>query len=114
MLRLYSNIDEYKVKIKANDDIDKTKDIPFGTLYQQLLKKNHNEEIISLLLHVDSISVTKSSKLKMWMLTLKKNPQNNQCLPLFFLVVNPRRVYSHGINPRRGSLTLGFIIGRVD
>ncbi|CAF3386067.1 unnamed protein product, partial [Rotaria socialis] len=69
MLRLYSNIDEYKVKIKANDDVDKTRDIPFGSLYQQLLKKNNHEEIISLLLHIDGVSVAKSSKLKMWMLS---------------------------------------------
>ncbi|CAF1677132.1 unnamed protein product [Rotaria magnacalcarata] len=39
MLRLYSNIDEYKVKIKANDDVDKTRDIPFGSI--NVMNKNH-------------------------------------------------------------------------
>lgn len=69
MLRLYSNIDEYKIKINANDDAHKTRDIPFGTLYQHLLRKNSNEDFVSLLLHVDGVSVTKSTKLKMWMLS---------------------------------------------
>lgn len=69
MIRLASNISEYKKKIHQNDDADKTKDIPFGNLYQYLLKKNNHRDLISLLLHIDGIAITNSSKLKMWMLS---------------------------------------------
>jgi hypothetical protein len=69
MTRLSSTISEYKKRIINNHDPEKTKDIPFGTLYQDLLKKNNHQDLISLLLHADGISITNSSKLKMWMLS---------------------------------------------
>jgi len=68
-MRLSSDINEYKKKVFHNQDDEKTKDIPFGTLYQDLLKKNNHQDLISLLLHADGISITNSSKLKMWMLS---------------------------------------------
>ena len=69
MIRLYSIIEEYKLKIQTNDNAQNTKDIPFGTLYQELLRKNNNENLISILLNVDGVGLTKSSKLKMWTLS---------------------------------------------
>ena len=50
-----------------NADVDKNKDIPFSSLYQQLLTMNDGENLISLLLHADGIGLTRSTKLKMWM-----------------------------------------------
>ncbi|CAF4500060.1 unnamed protein product [Didymodactylos carnosus] len=67
MTRLDLNVNEYKNKININEDADKTKDIPFGDLYQKLLKENNYQNMISMLLHVDGISITRSTKLKMWM-----------------------------------------------
>jgi hypothetical protein len=69
MTRLSSEIIEYKQKILHNDDPEQTKDIPFGTLYQYILKKNNYQDLISLFLHVDGISITNSTKLKLWMLS---------------------------------------------
>ena len=69
MTRLSTNINEYKKKIYDNDDRENTKDIPFGTVYQCLLKNHDYRNLISLLLHVDGISITSSTKLKMWMLS---------------------------------------------
>ncbi|UJR17710.1 hypothetical protein I4U23_004608 [Adineta vaga] len=65
--RLSFDIDEYKQYINNNDDHEQTKDIPFGNVYQNLLKKNDYRNLISLLLHVDGIGITSSTKLKMWM-----------------------------------------------
>ena len=67
VIRLSSIVDEYKRRINIKDDPEETRDIPFGSLYQELLKKNDYKDMISMLLHVDGVSVTKSSKLKMWM-----------------------------------------------
>ena len=65
--RLYPSIHEYKATIEKSEDENNTKDVPFGTLYKELLKKYSHESILSLLLHLDGIPVTKSTKLKMWM-----------------------------------------------
>ena len=65
--RLSSKIEEYNCQIKQNNDLDQTNDIPFNALYQQLLEQNPNKNLISLLLHLDGIGLTKSTQLKMWM-----------------------------------------------
>ncbi|CAF4840063.1 unnamed protein product [Rotaria socialis] len=61
------NIDDYKEQINYNDDKEKAGDIPFRRLYQQLLKQNQKENLISLLLHLDEVGLTKSTKLKLWL-----------------------------------------------
>ncbi|CAF2038029.1 unnamed protein product [Rotaria magnacalcarata] len=65
--RLEKNIDDYKEQINDNDDKEKAGDIPFQRLYQQLLKQNQKENLISLLLHLDGVGLTKSTKLKLWL-----------------------------------------------
>ena len=69
MTRLSSIISEYRGKIRGNDGGDETNGIPFGNLYQYLLKKNIRRDLIRRLLHVDTITITNASKLKMWMLS---------------------------------------------
>jgi hypothetical protein len=49
------------------NDRDTTNDIGFNYTHQQLLKQNKNKKFLTLLLHVDGISVPKSSRLKMWL-----------------------------------------------
>ena len=66
--RLSMLIQAYKNQINGSDDKG-TRDIPFGNLYQSLLKKYSNENIVSLILHLDGISLTKSTRLKMWLLS---------------------------------------------
>ena len=44
-----------------------TRDIPFARLYRDLLAKHGTENIISLILHLDGISLTSSTRLKMWL-----------------------------------------------
>jgi hypothetical protein len=63
--RLSSDIEEYK-KLILNPNSQKIYDIPFGKIYQSLLRKYPNENLLSLLLHVDGISLAKSTKLKLW------------------------------------------------
>jgi hypothetical protein len=65
--RLSFYIEEYKHKIINNIDEDGTKDIPFGRLYKKLLEKHCSENIISLILHLDGIGLTRSTNLKMWL-----------------------------------------------
>ena len=43
-----------------------TYDIPFGKAYQNLIKQHSNDNLLSLLLHVDGISIVKSTNLKLW------------------------------------------------
>ncbi|CAF1326904.1 unnamed protein product, partial [Rotaria magnacalcarata] len=69
MIRLSSVIREYKKKIHNSDHSENINDIPFGTTYQNLLKKNAGHDLISLLLHIDGISITNSTKLKLWLLS---------------------------------------------
>lgn len=69
MARLSSIIHEYKKKIRTNDDSENLHDIPFGSTYQNLLKQNDGYDLISLLLHADGISITNSTKLKLWLLS---------------------------------------------
>lgn len=65
--RLSNSIQNYKSEINLGSDERGTKDIPFGDLYQKLMNKNSTENIISLITHLDGISLTKSARLKMWL-----------------------------------------------
>ncbi|CAF4164439.1 unnamed protein product [Rotaria magnacalcarata] len=65
--RLSNDIEKYKERIKNNINDHETQDLPFGQLYRDLLEKYHLENIISILLHVDGISLTRSTRLKMWL-----------------------------------------------
>ncbi|CAF4012453.1 unnamed protein product, partial [Rotaria magnacalcarata] len=65
--RLSPIIEKYKKNIYDDIDEEETKDIPFGKLYKELLNKYASENIISLILHLDGVSLTRSSNLKMWL-----------------------------------------------
>ncbi|CAM4892675.1 unnamed protein product [Rotaria socialis] len=65
--RLTPIIEEYKQKIYNNIDEQETQDILFGYLYGELLKEYSSENILSLILHLDGVGLTRSSKLKMWL-----------------------------------------------
>lgn len=65
--RLSPIIEQYKENINDDIDTEETKDIPFGKLYRELLNKYASENIISLILHVDGVSLTRSTNLKMWL-----------------------------------------------
>ncbi|CAF1489614.1 unnamed protein product [Adineta steineri] len=67
--RLSSSIEEYKEKILNGIDVDSTQDIPFGILYKRLLDQFGTENIVSLILHLDGIALTKSTGLKLWLFT---------------------------------------------
>lgn len=68
MKRVWDDIKIYKKKIYENDykNNNETYDIPFASTYRTLLKI-HEKDFISLLLHIDGISLCKSTKLKMWL-----------------------------------------------
>jgi hypothetical protein len=66
-IRLKIEIDQYRNQLRLMDDNDKSNDIGFNHLYQQLLKKNSNDEFITFLLHLDGIGLAKSSKMKLWL-----------------------------------------------
>lgn len=63
--RSSAEISEYQRLIKNNPRA--SKDIPFGFHYQQLLKLNPGDDQVTLVLHADGVSVTRSTKLKMWL-----------------------------------------------
>jgi hypothetical protein len=65
-IHLKSDIDEYRRRLKTMDDRDKTNDIGFNKIYQQLLRINIGGNFITFLLYLDGISISKSSSLKMW------------------------------------------------
>ena len=65
--RLEKHIIEYSQIIKRGVDTEETHDVPFGTLYQRLIQHAPDEQLISALLHLDGISITKSSKIKLWL-----------------------------------------------
>jgi hypothetical protein len=65
--RLKIEIDEYRNQLRTMNDKDKTNDIGFNNLYQQLLKDNLNENFITFLLYLDGIRLSKSSNMKMWL-----------------------------------------------
>ena len=61
------NIDEYREHLKTMNGRDGTNDIGFNKIYQQLLNHNLAENFITFVLHLDGISLCKSSKMKMWL-----------------------------------------------
>lgn len=63
--RLSKTIDDYK-KIIATGEYSHY-DIPFGKRYQQLLFESNEKNIITLMIHIDGISLVKSTKLKLWL-----------------------------------------------
>ncbi|CAF4869588.1 unnamed protein product [Rotaria socialis] len=65
--RLKIDIDEYRVQLHTMNDNHKTNDIGFNNIYQKLAAHNTNKSFITFLLHLDGISLSKSSKMKMWL-----------------------------------------------
>ncbi|CAF1231843.1 unnamed protein product [Rotaria sordida] len=66
-IRLKMDIDEYREHLRTMNDRDDMNDIVFNKIYQQLLRDNTNKNFITFLLHVDGISLSESSNLKMWL-----------------------------------------------
>ena len=67
--RLEAEIEVYRIQIMNGKPDDQTVDIVFGNVYQSLIKRCGSQDLITLLLHADGVSVTNSSKLKMWLLS---------------------------------------------
>ena len=66
MSRLAHEIQQYKhVFLNASDE--KSYDIPFAKQYKKLLIQYHDENLLSLILHIDGTSLVKSTKLKLWL-----------------------------------------------
>lgn len=67
--RLWSSIEEYKQKIKSNAS-DGFNDLPFNNVYRKMVKSiGEDRQFISLILHIDGISLCKSTKLSLWLLS---------------------------------------------
>ncbi len=65
---LWPLIIEYKKQIESIS-FNHLNDIPFNVLYRKMVKNIRNEQFISLMLHVDGISICKSKKLTLWLLS---------------------------------------------
>ncbi|CAF1412100.1 unnamed protein product, partial [Didymodactylos carnosus] len=66
--RLAIEIHQYKQQISAlNPNEVEHYDIPFGQIYQQLLKQRMKQNLLSLLIQLDGIGLVKSTNLKMWL-----------------------------------------------
>ena len=63
--RLIHKIQDYKKIIAIGGHVNY--DIPFGKRYQQLLFESPGQNLISLMIHIDGISLVKSTKLKLWL-----------------------------------------------
>ena len=67
--RLWPAIVQYKKEIESNL-ANENNDIPFNTLYRTMVNGIKNcTNFISLILHLDGISLCKSTKLKLWLLS---------------------------------------------
>jgi hypothetical protein len=99
-VRLKMDMDEYRNDLQTMNDRDETNDIGFNKIYQQLLKdtKCTNKSFITFLLHLDGISLTKSSNLKMWLLNgsiielrpqLRNRRYNMVLFSLWFSYIEP-------------------------
>ncbi|CAF5185870.1 unnamed protein product, partial [Rotaria magnacalcarata] len=67
--RLYPDIIQYKQEIASQSSIEDN-DIPFNTLYQNMISQFTTEKnFVSLILHIDGVSLCKSSKLMLWLLS---------------------------------------------
>lgn len=69
-------------------------------MYQCLLKENNFQDLISLILHIDGINITSSSKLKLWMLSGS-------------IVELPPKLRSRRFNMVILSLWIGYVIPPV-
>ncbi|CAF4860361.1 unnamed protein product, partial [Rotaria sp. Silwood1] len=92
-IRLKIEIDQYRNQLRLMNDKDKTNDIGFNNLYQQLLRDNLNDNFITFLLHLDGINLSKSSNMKMWLFSgsiielrpqLRKHRYNNVLFSFWF------------------------------
>lgn len=67
--RLWSNIEWYKAMIGSSLSHG-SNDIPFNSVYQNILRRvGQNGSFVSLLLHIDGISLCKSTKHTLWLLS---------------------------------------------
>lgn len=65
--RLWPKISSYKQKIESRQ-ADKSNDIPFNAAYQDMLNRiDNSRNFISLILHIDGISLCKSTKHTLWL-----------------------------------------------
>lgn len=68
--RLMPDIDAYRIQIAADHlPIDNDNDIVFNALYRELKQTMGSTPFISLILHLDGINLSKSSKLTLWLLS---------------------------------------------
>ncbi|CAF1142177.1 unnamed protein product, partial [Rotaria magnacalcarata] len=67
--RLFVEITDYKQQI-ASQSCNEHNDIPFNNLYRNMMRRFDNDtNFVSILLHIDGISLCKSSKLTLWLLS---------------------------------------------
>ena len=66
--RSINDIMEYRQKID-NLQSDDTNDIPFQPLYQEFIRDLLHRSILSFVLHLDGVALSKSSKLNLWLLS---------------------------------------------
>lgn len=65
--RLYIDIIQYKKEIESQS-MKEYNDIPFNSLYQDMISRlTTNSDFVSLILHIDGVSLCKSSKLMLWL-----------------------------------------------
>lgn len=57
------------MQIMNGEQDEQAPDIAFSEVYQSLIRKHDPQDLISLLLHADGVSVTRSTKLKMWLIS---------------------------------------------
>ncbi|CAF3327366.1 unnamed protein product [Rotaria socialis] len=97
-----SDIEEYK-KFILNPDSQTPYDIPLGKAYQRLLRQYSNENLLTILLHVDGISVVKSTNLKLWICAASlielppslRTRRSNMFLVSIEAQLTNRNVYGH-------------------
>jgi hypothetical protein len=67
--RLWSSINQYKKQIESHL-FNEYNDIPFNILYRNMVKYIDKERnFVSLIIHIDGISLCKSTKLTLWLLS---------------------------------------------
>lgn len=67
--RLFPDITQYKQTF-ASQSFSEYNDIPFNSLYQNMISGlKFNTEFVSIILHIDGVSLCKSSKLTLWLLS---------------------------------------------
>jgi hypothetical protein len=64
--RLSGEIQNYK-KIIADNAQQAPYDVPFGRQYQKLLAERAGENLLTLIIRIDGISLVKSTKPKLWL-----------------------------------------------